>query len=202
MPAPPPAPSERQWIMPMRLPTQRPTSAIEELFPSRELSDGSSQLRATFSWDHLLPAGVAERSVAALQALVNCNYRLYWRRGALCRLSSAALLRDCNLLLELSELSNGGVRLSVDARGARRECWQVLCALCPRLSSLLGEAFPGLQIHSVLSCPGCFARGEWASPTVWALIPLLQQANLSRPARPFCSACGGDVSLEHLAAAE
>ena len=181
--------AERRWVMPMRLPTTRPTAAIAELFPSRSLSGQQSQLSAIFSWDQLLPAGVAERAVAAIQALTDCEYKVYWRQGALCRLHSAGAL-----LLELKELSGGGVRLSVDARGDGAECWAALTRLCPKLRALLMESFPGLLVRSHLACPACLRRGEWEKPTRWPLLPLLQLAERSA-ARCYCMACGVDVEL-------
>ena len=105
-------------------------------------------------------------------------------------------MRAATLLLELSELPGARVRLAIDVRGDGAEAWRVLTRLCPQLSRLLAESFSGLLVHSALACPGCVCRGEWMSPTLWSLSPLLQRAEVEGARlRGYCQACGGDVPL-------
>ena len=182
--------------MPMRLPTTRPTGQIEAYLPRRHLALGQSHLSASWEWDQLLPAGVGERAVATIQALADCRYRAYWRRGALCRFGSHTAL-----LLELTELEDERVTLTVDVRGRGQECWALLAQLAPRLATLLTESFPGLYVHSQLACPGCLSRGEWGCPSRWPLTPLLQMAEHSSP-HSVCKACDADVPLAQPPAAQ
>lgn len=183
---------ERRWVMPMRLPLARP-AAVDDLFPLRRMAKGDCQLSACFKWDELLPAGVAERAVAASQALNECHYRLYWRRGALC------CVRAATVLLEVLQSSDGGgVLLSVSARGSGPDCWAVIKALCPRLKLLLEDSFRSLRVHSKLICPGCLGRGEWEAPHAWPLASVLAGASESKASgvRCFCEACAAEIHVD------
>ena len=177
---------ERRWVLPLRLGEQRPAE-VDEHFPPRTLEAGQSQLSVAFCWEEVLPAGVAERSVAACQEVPQCHYRLYWRHGALLRVRGAIVLLEAHRPDANNERN---VRLTIDARGPGADCWRVITRLCPRLKGLLSESFPGLLVRGTLACPGCLCQGRWDTAERWSLSSMGLDAVSDTPTdKSYCHKC-------------
>ena len=179
---------KRTWVMPMRLPVERPNEV--ERHWSGEVPDSTAELQMQCElYDGVVPPGAPERSVAGCQALGQPIQT--WRAGALVVAS-----KDVKVLLEV--LTGNAARgesawLRVKVRG--KELNHLLWATMERFvqSCVLGvlSEYPGLLFSKQVVCPGCLARRE-AEPTTWDADQLLSQEG---ECEEYCRPCGKTVVL-------
>ena len=87
-----PQPEGRVWIMPMRLPEERPEQITERLWPARS---PDAELRMQYElYDGVVPPGMPESSVARCQAIGGARPIKTWRCGVLVALQGVRALLE------------------------------------------------------------------------------------------------------------
>ena len=177
---------ERSWVMPMRLPIERPAE-VDMLF----VRDPSEAELCTHRelYDCVLPPGMPERSVAGCQALGQPIES--WRLGAL-----IALQKGAKALLEVrpgDAAKHASAWLTVRVRGKALDAtlWQAMERLVACIGSILGD-FPGLMFGTTLVCPECIRMGL-KEPGAWD--PDELEGDGEGECERFCRPCGQSVVL-------
>ena len=181
----------RQWVMPMRLPKDRPTPVHNKLWLPQTLEAKQMQMGVRFDFHGIsLPPGAIERCVAAGAAagqLLQC-----WFNGVLVHDSSD----NTKMLLQLTTTDPDGqpcVWLEVDARGASgvSGLWRVLSPLVRAVREVLSE-YPGVFYGEGLACPQCRSEGRWQEPTLWNIE---LQLDGGRKTHDLCQQCNEIIEL-------
>ena len=173
---------EAQWVMPMRLSPERPSTVDAKLWPPTTLEAGKAQLGARFDFLSAgVPAGLFELCAAA--AATRGTMILIWNGGLVLNTNGGV-----RVLLQLTH-SAAGTALEVEVRGVGAALWAVLAPLVCEVRRVL-DSFSGLQVDELLVCPRCRAEGRWDAPSTWPL-PDASEALTSK----LCKRSGDTVDL-------
>lgn len=175
----------QQWVMPMRLSSERPANVDAKLWPPTKLEAAKVQLGARFDFMGCgVPAGFFERCAAAVAA--RGTLLVIWNGGLVLSTAGSA----ARVLLQLTQ-SDAGTVLEVELRAQGGSApWPVLARLVDSVRTVLDE-FPGLQVDEQLLCPRCRAEGRWAAPGSW---PLPEASRLQLEPM-FCGTCSDTIEL-------
>lgn len=183
----------RRWVMPLRLPENRPSEPYEQWVSMMDL-EVTEHMAVGYRLGRFAPPGITERLTAACKGLG--EYYAFWKRGAILNTT----LAQTQLLLEMrTTMVPGSVSGEIQARhelcielrgpkGFRSQMWLLLLRVQEVTEKLL-EDFPGIYPDGLAYCPGCLRSEEHREhPHSWPLADVCSK-------HVKCEACGEALAL-------